>query len=254
MSRTELANQSPGLILRHLPGFPVLNWLTFLFDLYQVLRRWLKQNRNEGLYENLVYDVTLELTDSDGKTASFKKHQRVKFLQNEINIFQDYAWGDGDILTDYHCSPGKVVDTYKDADKWNILISLRETKSAGDQEDFYISRNPKNSLTEDEEWLQTEIRHQTKRLKMTIIFPKERECKSAVLEERSRNRATVLGPEHFSYLPEPDGRQILTWETEKIRMFEVYTLKWNWPRKTGDKPAETYRPLARIIRRIQYPS
>jgi hypothetical protein len=50
--------------------------------------------------EILEYDSTLELLDVKSETAIFRKLQRVKFLQDNIIAFQDYAWGDGDIFAD----------------------------------------------------------------------------------------------------------------------------------------------------------
>ena len=80
------------------------DWVTLLFDLYRALRRWLNRQRREGMYEILDYDATLELVDPKGKNAIFKKQQRVKFLQDEIISFPDYAWGDGEIFADYKCT------------------------------------------------------------------------------------------------------------------------------------------------------
>lgn len=200
--------------------------LTNLLDLYAALHHWLQRHRQTGIYEILEYDSTLELLDSRGHKAVFKKQQRVKFLQDYINTFQDYAWGDGEIFAEYKCSPGIVVDRYQEGDRWNILISLHETKNCGDIEDFYIERRAENGFLKTEETLQTEVRHHTKRLKMRIIFPKKRRCQRALLLQRSRHHAIVLGPEHFTDFP--DGRQLLTWETKKIRRFEIYTLQWRW--------------------------
>ena len=50
------------------------------------------------------------------------------------------------------------MDRYRDGDRWNILISLRETRSRGDIEDFYIERTARNGFTKREEWRQAEIR------------------------------------------------------------------------------------------------
>lgn len=202
------------------------DWATLIFDLYQILRRLVQRYSREGMYEILDYETTLELLDRKGNTAIFKKRQKVKFLQDYIIAFQDYAWGDGEIFADYHCAPGVVVDRYQDGDRWHILISLRETKNSGDITDFYIERTAKNGFSQAEEVFQTEIRHPTQRLKVVIIFPKTRRCQRAVLIERSRHRSHVLGSEHFTTLP--DGRQQLVWETRKIRRFEIYTIKWRW--------------------------
>ncbi|MFC1976415.1 hypothetical protein ACFLXQ_08445 [Chloroflexota bacterium] len=213
-------------LLRYLPAYLSSDWITLFFDLYQIIRKWFNHHRREGIYEILDYDSTLELMDAKGKTAIFKKRQKVKFIQNYILAFEDYAWGDGEIFADYKCSPGIETDRYQEGDRWNILISLRETKNSGDTEDFYIERTAKHGFTKAEESFQSEIRHRTKRLKMSVIFPKTRRCQRAVLLHRSRHQTRVLGPEYFTDLP--DGRQMVTWETEKVKRFEVYSIKWRW--------------------------
>lgn len=226
MSQADENNQPVKSLWRTLLGYISLEWIAILPDLYQLIQRWLKGQRHEGLYEILDYDLTLELVDPQGETAIFKKRQQVKFLQNNVIAFEDYAWGDGEIFADYKCSPGIVADRYQEGDRWNTLISLRETKNSGDITDFYIERTAKHGFTQVEEPLQLEIRHPTKRLKVVIIFPQARRCQRAVLLQRSRNHSTVLGPECFTNLP--DGRQMLIWETTKIKQFEIYTLKWSW--------------------------
>jgi hypothetical protein len=204
----------------------LVNWIPVVFRFYEDFRQFLGRYFPSGLYEILEYESVLELTHPKGKTALFKKRQRVKFLQDNVIAFQDTAWGDGRFLEDYRCSPGVDVDQYKEGDRWNVLISLRETKSRGDVEDFYIERRIKGGFTKREEWWQIEMRYQTRSLQISIIFPKKRHCKRAVLVERNRNRSSPLGPAAFSELP--DGRQVLTWERKSPRRFEVYTIKWRW--------------------------
>lgn len=216
--------QIPSFLHRLLNNLS-LGWLSLAFDVALHLRKYICANPS-GAYEILDYEAVVELVDTKGKLALFKKRQRVKFLQNSIIAFEDYAWGDGDILADYKCTPGVVVDKYKEGERWNILISLRDTKSVGDVEQFHIQRTVKGTYIKDEEWLQTEIRRHTQRLKMSVIFPQKRACKHAVLVQRSANRSTELGPEHFDTLP--DGRQMVSWETAHAKGYEIYTLKWHW--------------------------
>lgn len=92
---------SPSPLWQKLLRYSSLEWLTLLPDLYQLIQRWLKGQRHEGLYEILDYELTLELLDPQGETAVFKKRQHVKFLQNNVIAFEDYAWGDGEIFADY---------------------------------------------------------------------------------------------------------------------------------------------------------
>ena len=193
-------------------------------ELYFSLRQWLSSASD--LYEILDYESTLELCDAKGATAIFEKRQRVRFLQNNIIAFEDYAWGDGDVLADYKCSPGVVADHYREGDRWNLLISLRETKHKGDITEFHMNRLEKQSFTQPDEWQQTEIRHRIQRLQLNIIFPKRRPCRRATLTQRRHKRAQVLGPEHFHALP--DGRQLLTWEGRRVYPYDILTIRWHW--------------------------
>lgn len=226
METSSTRSRSIARVLGNIVAQLSSGWLMVLADLYILLRQWWSSQQSQGLYQILDYETTLELKDRQGETAVLNKRQRVKFIQDQTIAFQDYAWGDGECLADYKCSPGVVVDRYQEGDRWNILISLRETKSRGDIEEFYIERTVQQAFTKAEEWWQVEIRHHTRRLKMTVIFPKGGRCQRAILLQRSRHRTTVLGPEHFS--DRPDGRQSLTWESENINRFEIFTIKWKW--------------------------
>lgn len=227
MSRsTETGASSLAPIYRRIFAYPPLDWIMLAIDLVPYLYRFITRERYNGLYEILEYDTMLELHDTNGETALFKKRQRVKFLQDNVIAIPDFAWGEGQIFASYKCSPGKVVDYYQQGDRWNILISLRETKGRGDIEDFYIERVVQHGFRQSDEWWQIEVRHPTKHLKLSLIFPHQRQCQRAVIVKRSRHKSTVLGSEHISHLP--DGRQIVTWETKNINRLEVYTLKWQW--------------------------
>lgn len=204
----------------------LLDWIRVASKLYQNIVQLLKHRAHEGLYEVLEFDAVLDLVDAKGGKAFFKKRLRVKFLQDNVIAFQDHAWGDGQVLRDYHCSPGTVVDHYQLGDRWNVLISPRETKSAGDTENFYIQRKLKGSFTKKEERWQIEMQNQTNWLKFSILFPKDRRRQRPILFEKTRNRTTVLDSQHIADLP--DGRQVLTWESKTPKRFEAYTIKWKW--------------------------
>ena len=226
MVKKEATIYPPQTSIRWPAPFFLIEWIVFLADLMRRLYQLWQRSRHEGMYEILEYDSVLELCDPKGEAATLKRRQQVKFLQDDVIAFQDHAWGEGEIFADYKVSPGVEVDRYQDGDRWNVLISLRETKSSGDVEDFHIERTIRNGFRKDEEWWQMEMWYRTKHLKMAIIFPKKRRCQRAILVERHRNRTTELTPEHFSDLP--DGRQMLTWEAEHPRRFETYTIRWKW--------------------------
>jgi hypothetical protein len=192
----------------------------------QSIIRQVTSFRPQGIYEVLEHDTTLELCDSKGNLAKVTRQQTVRFLQDHVVAFTDYAWGDGQALAEYRCQPGVPVDVYDDGAKKTILISLRETKSRGDVLRFHIQRKIVAGFCGREEWWETEVYHRIRRLRAAIIFPKGRPCQHATLAQRSKNSATKLGKRHFCFLK--DGRQRLTWEIRRPKLHDRYTIKWVW--------------------------
>jgi hypothetical protein len=181
---------------------------------------------DEGMYEVLEYESTLEIKDRKGKRATFSKRQKVRYLQNNIIAYQDQAWGDGEILVDYRCTPGVVVDQYRPGQKTFILISLREAKNRGDMDEFNIQWGIRNGFTRSTELWDTDIRHRTRRLKVKVIFPRSRPPLRAWMLEHIRRNKHVLGQN--ARLQLPDGRWVVKWQTDKPRLNERYQLHWTW--------------------------
>jgi hypothetical protein len=181
---------------------------------------------NEGLYETLDYESTLEIHDPKGLKATFSKIKKVRFLQSNIISYQDYAWGDGEILHNYRSNKGKAVDRYRSGYKTYILLSLREVKNRGDIDEFNIQWNIRRGfLTRDGYW-GTDVSQPTKHLKINIVFPKSRPPLHLTLEENQRQRTRTLGSEAQKQLL--DGRWMVTWETNKPKLHELYVVRWIW--------------------------
>lgn len=197
-----------------------------LLFLWRLGRTTFTAKAREGMYEVLDYHARLDLRDACGNQAVLHKRQRVRFLQNNIIAYQDKAWGDGDIFADYRCSPGVAVDRYREGHRYNILISLRETKHSGNVEEFRIERTIRGGFRKPTEDFQIEIDHRTQRLAISIVFPAQRPPRTVIVLEQNSTRSQVLGPEHTTELP--DGRREVMWRTEKPRLFEAYILRWEW--------------------------
>ena len=208
-----------------LPANPIkaLQWLVDALGALRSLRDTLGYH---GMYQILDYDATLELKDPAGKKAVLTRRQVVRFLQDNVVAFHDHAWGDGQLFARYRCQPGVAVDFYEDGSKHNVLISLRETKDRGDVLELWIERVIRNGFQEKAEWLETEIDHLMRKVKLSIIFPKKRPCRRATLSRRSTGETALLPPKHFALLP--DGRQKLTWEMRRPKLHDRYTIKWAW--------------------------
>jgi hypothetical protein len=118
------------------------------------------------------------------------------------------------------------VDRYRSDYKTYILISRREVKTNGDIGEFNIERNVRQGFLRRTEQWENHVTHRTKRLKINVIFPKSRPPKTAALVEGHRWRSSYLADNAQRLLP--DGRWLLTWETDRPRLHENYIVQWEW--------------------------
>ncbi len=212
-----------GNLVTILFGLP---WLEIVAELWKIVRKIWHGLAEEGIYEVLEHEGTLEIKDKSGKRALVRKRQRVRYLQDNVIAYNDQAWGDGEILVNYRCTPGKKVDRYRAGHKDVVLVSLREIKKRGDVDEFNIEWEHRNGfLKAVEEW-GTEVNHRTKQLKIQIIFPKARKPHNIALVEYLRRRTRPLNQEAIRKLP--DGCWLVSWQTNRPRLYEQYSFKWEW--------------------------
>jgi hypothetical protein len=205
-----------------LSGLP---WFEVLGTVWQIARKALQARSYKGMYEVLEYESTLELRDRSGKRATFRKREKVRYLQDRIIAYQDQAWGDGDILIDYRCTPGKAVDQYRLGHKTYILISRREVKNRRDIDEFNIKWNMRDGFLRRTEQWETHVKHPMKSLKISVVFPKSRPPQRTTLIESNRQRSHNLNEQ---IRKKPDGRWQITWEAHRPHLHETYILQWEW--------------------------
>lgn len=182
--------------------------------------------RNEAVYEVLDYESTLEIPGRSGKKAIFKKRKKVRYLHDDIIAFQDYAWGDGEILCNYRSNRGVPVDRYRSGFKTYVLLSLREVKNRGDIDEYHIQWNIRRGFLKKDGYWSTDVSQPTRHIKVSVIFPKARPPLRLLVEEINRRQTRLLGRDAQQQLP--DGRWLISWETSKPRLYEVYVLRWIW--------------------------
>lgn len=217
---------NPNLLPRLLTALFSGPYLEILIEAWKLGKKMWRGLANEGMYEVLEYKATYELKDRQGKKAHFRKQQRIRYLQNNIISYQDQAWGDGDILINYRCSPGVEADRYRLGHKTYILISLRGMKEKGEVDEFNIEWDLHNSFVRSIEQCEAEISHRTKKLNLQVIFPKSRPPLNASVIESMRQKTRVLSQNAIRKLP--DGRWRIKWELQKPTLYERYILKWEW--------------------------
>jgi len=203
-----------------------LPWADILIELYQYLKKHIEDRWPKSPYEVISYESTLELHDAEGKHATFTKREEVRYLQNNIIAYQDQAWGDGEILVDYRCTPGEAVDCYRTGHKWHVLISRREVKNKGDTDVYNIEWQIRNGFLKPTGYWETHITHPTKQAEIHIVFPKERHPKHICFLETNRRRSRQMPMDNRCKLP--DGRCRIIWQVKNPRLHETYLIQWEW--------------------------
>jgi hypothetical protein len=203
-----------------------LPWVEILTEAWKHGRKLLNGMTSEGIYEVLDYEMFLELHDIKGTNATYRKHEEVKYLQNNVIAYHDQAWGDGKILQAFRCSPGRAVDRYRLGHKTLILISLRKVRNRGDRDDLNIEWNMKNTFTrKNEEWT-TSVSHHTRKLQINVTFPEKRPPLKMTMVEINLQKEISLGRDYLKRLP--DGRWQLSWKKKSPHLYEDYTFRWEW--------------------------
>jgi hypothetical protein len=87
----EKRNDSQSL-LEKLVAFLVRSpWREVLGEAWKILRQVMQRRSFRGVYEVLRYESTLELKDRGGKRATFKKPEKVRYLQDNVIAYQGQA-------------------------------------------------------------------------------------------------------------------------------------------------------------------
>jgi len=212
--------------LSWLPASTNLPYAQIVLALWEIMVSIRAKLRNEAVYEVLDYESTLELSDRSGKKAIFKKQKKIRYLHDDIIAFQDYAWGEGEILCNYRSNRGVPVDRYRSGFKTYILLSLREVKNRGEIDEYRIQWNIRRGFLLKDGYWSTDVSQPTHHIKVNVIFPKARPPLRLSVEETNRRQTHLLERDAQQQLP--DGRWLVSWETNKPRLYEVYVLRWIW--------------------------
>ncbi|MBL8049636.1 MAG: hypothetical protein JNM46_00300 [Anaerolineales bacterium] len=203
-----------------------LPWFELLARIWKIGKKIFRGFADEGIYEVLDYECQIELKDTNGENATIKKREKIRYLQDYVLSYQDWAWGDVDVFLNYRCSPGIPVDQFRLGHKTCKLISLREFRNKGDIDEFNIEWDMQNGFLKNIGFWGTGIRYNTQKINLKIIFPQGRPPINVSITESNLQRTQILGPESRRLLL--DGRIMIVWENLNPRLHENYVLKWEW--------------------------
>src|SRR5713226_3123280 len=134
----------------------------------------------EHPYEVLDYDGVLTLHDQKGLKATFKRRERVRFLQDGVGGMLEHLWGDG-ITVGFSNNAGMIGDTIRDAKARHLIVELKRSMAKGEELEFAVKRINMVGFTKSREWLETVVDHPISKLTRSVVFPSSLPCQEATL-------------------------------------------------------------------------
>lgn len=223
MSSNNQNNSGWSQLISNVIGFPIPDFIQGIKDTSKRLKTVISPSES---YEVLHYESTLELKDTTGEAATFWKREHVRYIQNNVIALHDHAWGDGEILINYQSSPGKVVDISHPGQKTTALIALQNTRQFGDEDEFQFVWQMRNCFTRTTELWETSVNHETKTLRINIIFPPERPPLKVFRIEEIHKTCNQVKAEDITHLI--DRRWMVHWNIPNPNKNEKYLIQWDW--------------------------
>lgn len=185
------------------------------------MKKRAKQTYN---YEVLNYEAVVELLDTEGHEAAYTRHERIRFLQDDVSILDDYGWGNGIAFAGHEVYPGEFVKREMAGSRLRSTVRLPQRYSEGDELTFSVERTIRNGFVSPSEcWLEAELYHEVRRVLLRVILPAGRPIRAARLVLPG-----LAGSEELEVVRLPDGRHSISYEDKDPAQGRRYTLLWQW--------------------------
>jgi len=120
-----------------------------IFRSPQLVRRLFPEELVASPYEILDYQATLFLEDPEGLRATFRRFERIWFLESGVSAILDHFWGDGVTVTHYDRSAGALDDWFRDAGRHHLVVDLGREFGKGEEMAFRVVRTAMAGFAED---------------------------------------------------------------------------------------------------------
>ena len=174
-----------------------------------------------GPYDVLHFDATLTLHDPLGRRATFARRQTVRFRQDGVGAILDHCWGDGIALAEYETDAGTLIGSLADGARRHLVVALGRRTRRGELLTFRVRRRAMAAFGAGEEWLETVVDHPVQALRRTVVFPRARPCRLAVLEAGGARRQLPIRAD-------AQGRTVVSVTIARPLAHMAYTMRWAW--------------------------
>jgi hypothetical protein len=122
-------------------------------------------------YETIDFDTRLEVMDRQWRSARYIRRQRIRFRQDGVATFLDFAWGDGVLFAYYHSPANRIIDTIPTRKGYVVVLGLSRTFYKGETLDVMIERKVVGPFFDELNFWESLFRVPTQRFTLDIVAP-----------------------------------------------------------------------------------
>lgn len=175
-------------------------------------------------YENVSLSIELELCDTKGKRAVLRRKQRVRFLSEDAGVVRDVFWGEGRTLAGYTVEGAELLSVRHEGSKKVVLLGLPTSPGKGEAVTLNTERTILDGFRPIEGYLETVVERATKRLRLQVLFPRQRPPK----EVRVEASPPMIAARPLAVRLARSGKTYATWAMEEPKRLVTYRIRWSW--------------------------
>lgn len=177
--------------------------------------------KTAGPYEVQSFEATLFLHDRDGRKATYRKRERVRFTRGNVRLLSQRTWGTGRQFAGHRVTYGRILCHRRVGAEERHSIELAQPGQRGELRTLSSTRVIRGGFTSaPDRWLETDVDHRTRRLSMQVVFP------PGLRPRGARMSSLHGGTRNLRARPLVHGGSTLSFLVKNPPLGERYTISW----------------------------
>jgi hypothetical protein len=125
-------------------------------------------------YETLKFAGRLRILDRDRRVARFTRWQRIRFLEDDVQVFFDRLWGDGVLFAGYSAPSMRILDAFPTRKGYVVTLGLPQAFRKGETFDVVTQRRIVGAFIYDNAYWESAMGAPTELLSIDVFAPRGR--------------------------------------------------------------------------------
>jgi hypothetical protein len=123
-------------------------------------------------YENVDFAATIEVLDQNWTAARYTRKQRIRFNEDGVTTFFDFAWGEGVLFANYNPHSMRIIDAFPARKGYIVALALPRKFYKGEVFEVVVERKVVGAFFDELNYWESTPRTPTGKLAVDIIAPR----------------------------------------------------------------------------------